>query len=94
MTTKEKILRVMALAVSIEPTSTRYVTLDYGNISNSQNNMTVWVHAKKDSGVIESFEYFAEHEELFGSFDDIIKKLTELKNDMDAERQNNEAKSA
>lgn len=81
MTTKEKIMKIIALAVSIEPTATRFITLDY---SSNRNKVSIYVHGKHK--IVECFDYNGRREDLFYSYDEIIEKLAKLKDDMDDER--------
>lgn len=82
MTIKEKILKIMALTLEIEPTETRHITVSYYS---HIKNLDLWVHGI--DGPIEHIEYCVENESLFSTYDEIIKKLARLKDDMDAERQ-------
>lgn len=81
MTTKEKIMKIIALAVSIEPTATRFITLDY---SGGRDRVSIYVFSSH--GIVENFDYYADREDLYCSYDDAIRKLTDIKNNMDAER--------
>ena len=85
MTVKEKILKIMALVLEIEPTATRNVTFNYTTIFSRV--LYIYVHDNASAKIVDRIEYHADHEDIFDSCDDIIRKLTELKNDMDAERQ-------
>lgn len=83
MTVKEKILKIMALAISIEPTATRYVTAEYSSYS---DRVSIYVFAKDQSGILTEIDYSGRHD-LPDNYNVLMDMLSALKNDMDAERQ-------
>lgn len=77
-----EVLKIIEFVMSIEPTSTRYITIDY---STKLELLDIYVHGKYE--VIENITY---GRRWHPTYEQTMQMLTALKKDMDEERQSYE----
>lgn len=83
MTIKEKMLKIIALAMSIEATDRYYLTIDWNSRTNS---VAIYVHERingKSQGIVEGYTYDGDDISTscgsYVTYDDMIDRLKRIK---------------
>lgn len=78
MSVNEKIMNIIALAMSIKATNSQYLTIDW--TGNYPNHIVVWVHKKGGQGIVEEHTYGGDDGNyLYDSYESMITWLNSLK---------------
>ena len=87
MSVKEKIMKIIALAMSIKATDSRYLTIDWSG--NYPNHVVIWVHEHENGvskRVIENGTYDGDDGNLlYDSYESMTAWLNRLKREWEQE---------
>ena len=87
MSVNEKMMNIIALAMSIKATNSQYLAIDWNG--NYPNYIVVWVHKKEDEGVVEKHTYGGDDGNFFfDSYESMTTWLNSLKREWGDRRKN------